>query len=283
MAVTFAATFPRQIPKSVAVYDLQKPAVTPASLVRLAKSLGLPGEAKEFTTAPDAFTYAEQRYLLEVHRTSGAIRYRQVDTYGRQGDQPFDLTDQRVTGIARRFLGQSGVVDPASARMARVTHLRGASADVESKRPREVILDAGVVYRRLIDGIGVTGPGGVAMVTIGPDASVTGFTSVWRGLGRRRGSVATLPPDHAVAAFEKEAAKWIGDTTVVKAEFGYFEQGDLDPQSVIEPAYALIYVVRAGEVARKGAYVVAAGEKTFAPLLGKKRFKAEQSRRPKPR
>ena len=86
-----------------------------------------------------------------------------------------------------------------------------------------------------------------------------------------------------VAAFEKDAAKWMGDVTVVKAEFGYFEQGDLDPQSVIEPAYALIYVIRAGEVARKGIYVAPAGEKTFAPLMGKKRFPAKETRRPKPK
>ena len=71
MAVTFAATFPRQIPKSVAVYDLQKPGVTQASVLELAKSLGLKGDVKEFTTSEEAITYAEQRYVLEEHRTSG--------------------------------------------------------------------------------------------------------------------------------------------------------------------------------------------------------------------
>ena len=283
MAVTFAATFPRQIPKSVPVYELQKPGVSQASVVALAQAFGLKGDAKEFVTSPDAIGYAEQRYVLEVHRASGAVRYRHADAYGRQTEQPFDLTDQRVTGLARRFLAQSGVLDPASARVAKVTHLRGASADVESRRPREAILDAGVVYRRSIDGIGVTGPGGVAMVNIGADATVTGLTAVWRPLGRRRASVAILPAERVVAAFEKEAAKWKGDTTVVKAEFGYFEQGDLEAQSVIEPAFALVYVVRAGEVAFKSAYVVPAGEKTFAPLLGKKRFPAPETRRPKPK
>ena len=95
--------------------------------------------------------------------------------------------------------------------------------------------------------------------------------------------MAILPAERVVAAFEKEAAKWKGDITVVKAEFGYFEQGDLEAQSVIEPAYALVYVIRAGEVACKSIYVAPAGEKTFAPLMGKKRFPAQETRRPKPK
>jgi len=60
--------------------------------------------------------------------------------------------------------------------------------------------------------------------------------------------------------------------TVTAANFGYFEQHEMDRQTYLEPAYVFIYVVQDGEVAHKSVEVIAAGDKTFAKLKGKKRF-----------
>ena len=280
MAIEFQAKLPRQVPNSVAVYELQRPRVTTASVAALAKSLGLTGGGKDFITSADSIAYREERVHLEVNRVSGAVAYRHLDNYGRQTEKPFELSDRRAVAVARKVLGQSKLIDLASARMAKVTHLNGAVADAQGKSKSQTVIDAGVVYRRIIDKLAVTGPGGVAMVNVGSDANVIGISCIWRALGKKKATVKIKDPDELLRAFSKEASRWMGDTTVIQADFGYFEQGTLDRQTILEPVYALVYVQRFGEVARKSAYVMAAGEKSFAPLMGKKRFPSRQTRRP---
>ncbi len=127
------------------------------------------------------------------------------------------------------------------------------------------------------------GPGGIAMVNIGADAKVTGLSCLWRKAGKRVAKVKILPSARVIEAFEKAAAQFKGNTTVIQAEFGYFEQGPLDRQTTLEPAYALVYVVRNGDVAHKSAFVVNAGERAFSKLVGNKRFaKGDQKLRKKP-
>jgi hypothetical protein len=235
-------------------------------------------------TTPESLRYNEGRYALEVRRASGALTMRHVDKDAMDHDKAFDLTDRRCDAIARRFLQRAKLFPMKSAKLLRVTHLRAAEASRAERKVTERVIDAGVIYGRVVDGLPVIGPGGTAMVNIGPDADVVGLRSVWRPLGRRVGRVRIKPPREAIEAFEKMASRFKGETTVVKAQFGYFELGPLDGQRALEPAYALVYVVRYGEVAHKSAFVMHAGDKTFGQLMGKKRFaKGPQRTRPKPR
>jgi hypothetical protein len=92
--------------------------------------------------------------------------------------------------------------------------------------------------------------------------------------------VKIIPVGRALETFERLVSKVEGELTVTTANFGYFEQSELDRQSYLEPAYVFIYVVQNGEVAHKSIEVVAAGQQTFARLKGKKRFDAgEQKKR----
>jgi hypothetical protein len=153
--------------------------------------------------------------------------------------------------------------------------------DGEQRRQiTEVLLDAGVVYRRTVKQVNVDGPGGLATITIDPEGEVSGFRLIWRPVAEMIDEVKVLPPDRAVATMKDVAAKVRGDVEVVKATFGYFEQGMADAQEYLQPAYAMVYVVRDREVAYKSAEVVPAGERTFEPLRGEKRFPA---RAPAPR
>ena len=67
---------------------------------------------------------------------------------------------------------------------------------------------------------------------------------------------------------EAVAGRMHGDVTVTKATFGYFEQGVMDRQEYLQPAYALVYVVRNEEVMHKSAMVVPASEKLFELFEG---------------
>ncbi len=274
MAITFEADLPRNIPTSATVYKLGKPAVSTAQLAKTAKRLGLKGNGHDFIMAQDSLAYVEGRWQLEIQRVSGALRYTHLDKYGVQTDKAFELPDQRAASVASRFLATSGLFPKGSAKLRGVTHMRGASASLASKRITEQVLDAGVVYGRTVEGLPVDGPGGFAMVNIDPEAAVVGMRCVWRPLGARLATVKIKPPDGALEELRKRAGEFRGDTTVVKSTFGYFELGASDQQTVLEPAYAFVLVVRDGEVAMKSAYVVHAGERAYGRLMGKKRFAA---------
>ena len=282
MAVKFEAKLPRTVPNSVNVYQCPAPAVSNAVLTTLARNIGLSGAGKDFGTSADTLSYLEGRFSFEIQRRSGAISFRHEDKYGIEADdqKEFALTDRRCDGIARKLLESAKLFPLASARLAKVTHLRAAVANRQDRRVIEKVLDAGVIYSRTIDDLPVIGPGGFAMVNIDPEAVVVGMRSIWRKAGRRAAKVRIKPPAAAMEAFEKLASRFKGDTTVVKAQFGYFEHGPLDRQTVFEPAYALIYVVRYDDVAHKAIFVMHAGDKTFGKLIGPKRF-AKGDQRPR--
>jgi hypothetical protein len=272
MAVKFEAKLPKSIPAAVNVYNLDTPTLSNADLLKRSKGFGLTGKGQDFISSADTLAYREGRYHLEVQRISGAVQFQHVDKYGALTDKKFDVTDKRASTVARKFLENVNLFPIANAQLRRVTHLRSADADPKTNKINEQIIDAGVVYGRLIDELPVDGPGGFALVHIDPEAAVVGMRSIWRGLGKRKAQVKIKSPDDVIKQFEKQASKFSGDTTVTKAGFGYFEQGPLDKQTVIEPAYWFVYVVQYGEIAHKSAYVVPAGDKTFEPLTGKRRF-----------
>ena len=281
MAVKFEARLPGSVPRSVSVYKLQRPTINEAALLKSARGLGLGGRGKDFIASADSLAYQEGRYLVEVQRLSGAIQFRHVDRYGREPENAFDVSDRRAATIARRFLETARLFPIQSARQRRITHMHGASADLDTKKVTERVIDAGVVFGRYVDDLPVDGPGGFAMVNIDAEAEVVGMRAIWRPLGKRHARVRVKSPEDAVREMEKLASKFKGDTTVTKAGFGYFEQGPLDAQTLLEPAFWFVYVVRYGEVAHKSALVVHAGDKSFAPLIGKKRFPsyAQKARR----
>jgi len=272
MTFQFEAKLPRKLPEALTVYALDKPKVSNASLLDLAKKFGLTGQGKDFISSSDSLGYLEGRWGLEVNRVSGAISYTHLDRYGIETEKAFDLSDARADGVARKFLDRAALFKSGTMKLRRVTHMHGASADLESRKVTEKLLDAGVVYGRLVDDQPVDGPGGFSMVHIDPAAEVVGLRSIWRPLGKRLGKVKIKPPEAAMEGLRKRAEKFRGDTTVVKATFGYFELGPIDSQTSIEPVYAFVYIVRDGEVAMKSAYLAHAGDKTFGTLLGKRRF-----------
>jgi hypothetical protein len=272
MSIRFKAELPTKVPASLFVYRLAPPQAAPRAVARAAHKLGLSGKSPDFSLSEDWITYLEGRYRVSVHRVSGAVRYRHRDKYGIETDQAFDLAPRDATRIALAFLKRTAVVPLKEAVFHRVTHLRSGTGDVETGRREEKLLDAGVIYRRSIDGIEVNGPGGFALVNIAPDKEVVGLTSVWRPVARRMAKVKLIPPDRALVAIRELARRLYGDTTVTKASLGYFELGELDRQVYLQPAYCFVYEVRHGDVAHKSIEVIPAGEKTFARLMGDKRF-----------
>jgi hypothetical protein len=279
MSIQFKAELSGKVPGSLNVYRLAPPKVLPRAVAGVAKLLGLSGKAPDYRLSEDWISYLEGRHLVSVHRVSGAVRFRHRDKYGVETDQAYDLDPREATRIALAFLKRTGVVPLKEAIFHRVTHLRSGTGDVQSGRREEKLLDAGVIYRRTVDGIEVNGPGGFAMVNISPEKEVVGLSSVWRPLGKRAAKVKLISPERALATIRELARGLYGDTIVTKASLGYFELGELDRQVYLQPAYCFVYEVRNGDVVHKSIEVIPAGEKTFARLIGGKRFPSD----PQPR
>jgi hypothetical protein len=274
MAMTFQTKLPRDIPAKARVYTLPAPKVSATGLKSVARGLGLGSAEFDLLTSKDRMGYSGGRWQIELQRASGALLAVDVDHYGVDTGKPFELTDRRAQGLAAKFLEQSKLVPLGSTRPLKVTHLRGADSDIKGETLTERLLDAGVVFGRVVDGLPVTGPGGLAMVHLDPGGDVVGLRSTWRALGKSAGTVRIKPIDWAVAGLEKETDGLIGKVSVLKAQFGYFELGALDRQTVLEPVYAFVYAVHNEGIASKHVHVVHAGDKAYGKLLGRRRFPA---------
>jgi hypothetical protein len=275
MALEYLQKFPDQLPSALPVYRLREPLRFPEAstyLSDLARQLGLDGKAEETSFSRDWTTHYEGPYELSLHALSWALVYRHREKYAKQGERPFAMSDEEAEAITRGFLERSGLVPIDQIRVLRVTHLRTAGGDVTGGAREELLLDAGVIHGRQLESVPVDGPGGNALVNVDPEGEVVGARVVWRPLADVAGEVEIRPPDHAYAAMEAVAGRMRGDVTVTKATFGYFEQGVMDRQEYLQPAYALIYVVQNQEVTHKSAMVVPGSEKLFELLEGSKRF-----------
>lgn len=279
MGLNFEAKFPEDIPRSLPVYELERPEPFPASAARLSKvaqQLGLPGRGTEVCFSDDWTMHHEGPWEMALHSRSGGLVLRHRDRYGLQHEErAFEMSDEEAESVARRFLEEAGLMPREEGRMLRVTHLQTQGGDRGGKElQKPVLLDAGVLYGRSLRDVAVEGPGGKAMVNVDPEGEVAGLRMVWRPAADVLAEVEIRPADQAYAAMEDIAGKVRGDVVVTGATFGYFEQGMDDTQSYLQPAYAMIYVVRDEEVSFKSAEVLAAAEKVFEPLRGEKRFPA---------
>lgn len=275
MALDYLQRFPDQQPSTLPVYRLQQPLRFPEAskyLSDMARQLGLSGTVEETSFSRDWTTHYEGPYEISLHSLSWALVYRHREKYHKHGTSSFVMSDEEAETLTRGFLERSGLVPIDQTRLLHVSHLRTAGGDVSGGTGEETILDAGVVYGRLLEGLAVDGPGGQVLINIDPEGEVVGARAVWRPLADVAGEVDVRPPDHAYAAMEAVAGRMRGDVTVTKATFGYFEQGVMDQQEYLQPAYALVYVVRNEEVMHKSAMVVPASEKLFELFEGVKRF-----------
>lgn len=274
MAIKYAVEPPKEVPASLNVYSLAPPQSTTKYVTSLSQRFGLTGKLREVVTSKDWTSYLEGRYRVSVHRNSGAVWYVNRDKYSMEPEKDFSLKPQQSEKVAQAFLERSQFLPTKEMRLHKITHLRSATSDLKGRDKVERLIDAGVIYRRFVDETPVQGPGGFAMVHIDPEAEVVGLRSVWRTALQSAAKVKIMPAGAAIETFEKLASKVQGDVTVTAANFGYFEQGDMDKQAYLEPAYVFIYTAQNGEVAHKSIEVISAGLQTFAKLKGGKRFPA---------
>ena len=282
MGLEFREQLPERVPDTLLVYRLAEPPSFPESakqLAGLASNIGLTGNPSQTCFSEDWTSHDEGLFNVSIHSQSGGIVGRHHERYGRPQTETFDLDDDKASGIATGFLERSQLVDMNDATIRKVTHLRMAGGTPDGDERIEQTIDAGVIFGRSIEGVLVDGPGAFTMINVDGEGEVAGFRSVWRPVADKAEEVKILDAGRAHETMERIAGQVNGDTTVIKASFGYFELGILDHQRFLQPAYMMVYTVTNGEVTHKSAEVVAAAERPLEPLQGEKRFPA--GRQPK--
>lgn len=277
MTLEFRAELLRDLPAELEVLELVPPPTEPGLAMELlreaAECFGLSGEWRDYSLSDDWTTYYEPPYEVGLHTRSGAIFFRHRDKYLAPSELSFDLSNEEAERLATEFVERTELFPMESVRLYRVTHLQSEASRFDGKeRAERTLLDAGVVFRRLVNGIPAVGAGGIMMVNVDPHGEIVGLRNVWRVVAGPAGEVTIRPPEEAYERMEKIAADARGDVIVTKAEFGYYERGELDPQKFLQPAYVLLYVLRDEEVSAKKIEVVPAGFEVFEQLEVDKRF-----------
>jgi hypothetical protein len=238
----------RSIPGSLPVFSLRPPAVSGAALLQAARALGAPAPSRgaETILGESWMTFQDGPFVVALHRRSGALTYRDR-RWTVTPETRFDLDDRRSVAIARAFVHKARLLPDAGARLvvAGVTHLRMRGGPPGGEPGPETLLDAGVVFRRQLEGVPVIGPGGLVMVNLSGDGAVVGADRVWRALGRRTGRADVVDLERAIARLRSIYARkdLLGAARVTRIEFGYFEAGVHDTQAFLEPAYAFMIEV----------------------------------------
>lgn len=276
----------------VRIFRLAPPRVSQKAVLAHARRLGLKASTKIGTLCQDArqMVYSEGSFKVVVHRASGGVRFFdearwQVD----DGTSHVEFDDKTAIGMAERFIRAHSVVPLADCKVLRVTRLNVGIAEKATGFSEHRVVDVGVVFARVVDGIPVEGPGGKAMVYIDAKGNLTGIDCLWRDVGEVHGDhVALRSPDEV----QKEAAReWdiegSSRVTVDDFRFGYFEQGWDVAQRYLQPAYVLSMIVTATEGEQAGRAIMGSGYLATAAVESPERLvprhRAASPQGPRPR
>jgi len=242
----FTAKIATRVPDRLPVFAMKRPVANRRVLIELAASLGLPPFSKgsELTSRDAWLSLQDGPYVLAMNSRSGAFKFLDRRAWNVTADTRFAYKDEEAVDIARDAVRRARLVAEWRSKLTLggVTHLRMQGGPPGGKLQPETLLDAGVVFRRQIEGVPVTGPGGILAVNISPQGSVVGVTRLWRELGRQVGRVKVVRAQEALARVRAAYLRrdMIGEVRVTRAEFGYFEAGPALAQGFIEPCYAFI-------------------------------------------
>ena len=239
----------------VAVYRLRPARVDEPRLRALARQFALDGTDKQGAIRRDArgLSYEQGQQVVYLHTASGGARY-----YDRQrwqvddGEANLDYSDRQAINVAQKYLQSRKLTPAGEQRVLRVSRLNVAAASLEQETVEPRVIDAGVAFQQVVDGIPVDGPGGKAIVYLDQGRQVTGVERLWRDLGAAAKRVEVRRPEEVLAQLERRWARAAeGVVTVTEFRFGYFELDWDSPQELLQPAYvALLTVVSPDEQVR---------------------------------
>jgi hypothetical protein len=270
MTIEFIAPMPSNVPLQLRVYRTRPPECDKNALILLGQAawpsqgLSLPS----FRALNNWLLADWRRARVGINRLSGAIRLNlQAVQSTKEPPRLWRIRDERAVELARSFADRARLLTPGKFNikfnLARVTHLKSQTASVQGGVNPEIVLDAGVIFVREIDGVPVLGCGGYLLVNVAPNEEATGATRVWREIDREEGLERIVTPAHGIDELTRRLRLrgLQGDVQIIRADFCYFEAGSNVSQAYLEPSYAFVFKTRFKTLAYKSAEIIPATER----------------------
>jgi hypothetical protein len=272
LTLTFDQRLPTQLPRMLPVYAVAVPIGPMRDIEAIARSWPGLTLARAKVRRIGHWIGADYGQLCLIYeQESGAVQasVRATGAGVREGYIQFPIKDEKVAEIARAFLGEANLVDREASKLAlgEITHLERQLESSDGIGPPE-ILDAGVVFTRVIDETPVVGPGGHVMVKVLPAGAIAGASRVFRRRGAKVGTVRITPAGNALTEFEKRLRHYRHldePVRVLRAQFGYFEGGLGYRQRFFEPVYAFVFATEGPAPLKSVEIVQASGSNRGQP------------------
>ncbi|HEX5729203.1 hypothetical protein [Microbacterium sp.] len=188
----------------------------------------------------------EEPYVFTVYRASRAVQY--VDSSRWQvddGTTAMGVSDADAIAAATREIERLELTDEATFMPTKVARLNVASS-VKNGVPVDTrVIDVGVVFSRVIDGLTVEGQGGKVVMYLDAKLEPTGFERINRRIAVHEPVAGWRQLDSVIAEVEGYWRARFGDMLDIDdARLCYVELGRLEDQEYIQPAYALSLTLR---------------------------------------
>jgi hypothetical protein len=243
------------------IFRLAPPRVSQKMVLEVARRFGLKGSMTAGSLCQDTrqTSYSEGSLELVVHQASGGLRFHdkarwQVD----DGTSHVEFDDATAIRMAERFIAAHSVVPVAERKVVRVTRLNVGVAEKGTGFAEHRVIDVGVAFARVVDGIPVEGPGGKTIVYIDSKGNLTGIDHLWRNVLEVHAEDIPLrsPGEVQQEAVREWGEEGSGLVTIDDIRFGYFEHGWDVSQRYLQPAYVVSMTIAATEGAFAGRAVM---------------------------
>lgn len=254
------------------IFRLRQPEVTEESVLKMAQRFELEGNLLRGVLQKDTskITYTEGQMSVTLYLASGGLRYRNIARW-QVDDRVFnvDMTDEEAIEIAQRYIRRFELVSQGEYKLLELTHLRVGVVERDTGYSEERIIDVGLAFQRIIDGVPVEGTGGKLILYIDHAGELTGVDRIWREIERvHRPSeqlqlrLPQLVEEDLMVHYRKPGR---GIIEVGEFSFGYFELGWEDEQQYLQPAYVIpLMLISPNDRFRTGTeYVVPATVNAF--------------------
>lgn len=269
---------PRRHPRRI--YQLRAPAVSERSVYSLAERFGLPTSRRaRLSQDSTSLSYAVESQVVQVYRASGGVRYHDERRWLVDQGGSLEIEDGEADRLARAVVDRLQLVPPDDVRLLKVTRLRAGDVEVATGEGTERVIDVGVVYQRLIDGVPVEGPGGTMVVYLDSDRELAGVDRLWRDVsGVYRESPELRPWRQVQGLVARRLQTERARVTVTEARLGYWELGWTVAQRFLQPAYVLEMERPAmqGRSIMRATWVTAASQNPVGTLDPPRRTRREQ-------
>jgi hypothetical protein len=259
------------------IYSLAPVEVKQAMLLETARRLGLAGTLRQGAVEKHqgAITYVEGPWAVTLYRASGGLRFHDRSRWMvDDGRSEVTFGDETAVELAKEVIEKYDLAPLDQLRTYRITRLHAAAYEVKTLKGGVRVIDIGVIFQRMIEGVPVDGPGGKIMVYLDARGEMTGFDRLWREIqGAGRPVQALRDPRFAEEELVRYQTDQLRRIEVTEVRFGYFELGWRSPQRFLQPAYVMMLRrVGVDERFTKGAvHVTPAADPPAGPLMRARR------------